>query len=381
MGHQRQFQRDRLYLYDLLRLLAIVEMVFGHTVTALVAPEYRMGLGWQAWEVFRGLTAPLFLIVSGVVQVYANKRDNTGRVLFSIVWRRIWWAVALIGIGYLLVFPARSLQHLPYVPEQAWQAFWKVNILQLIGATLIVNTLLFALTRTVAHYRRWAGLLGWSIAAVTPWVQQVPVQQWLPLPLAQYFTFAGGSLFPVFPYAAYMFLGGWLGARLYQMPQEAHRRYYQRRLLPLALAGMGFAAIGLWGVKAPFVPLFGAQQSSWALFGFRLTGVLLLIAVFGGSLPQYHRWYPALTLVSSRAFFLYILHLVLLYGTAWWNGPARIMPSALSVVEGVGAALLLIGVCVAAAVAVAQLRQKYQQLYVWLRSSIVVVIAALLILP
>ena len=57
----------RIQLLDFIRFMAMVLMVEGHTLEAFLRPQdIRMAdFGWNAWVGLRGLTAPLFLMVSG----------------------------------------------------------------------------------------------------------------------------------------------------------------------------------------------------------------------------------------------------------------------------------------------------------------------------
>ena len=57
---------SRLVLVDLARVLAILFMIQGHTLDVLLAPAYREGVLFDGWLFLRGLTAPVFFILSGV---------------------------------------------------------------------------------------------------------------------------------------------------------------------------------------------------------------------------------------------------------------------------------------------------------------------------
>ena len=80
MSIQPTHKGSRLFALDLARLMAMLMMMQGHTLDALVNPQL-MDLGtfpWNIWQFMRGLTAPIFLIVSGTVHVFAMKRDEQG---------------------------------------------------------------------------------------------------------------------------------------------------------------------------------------------------------------------------------------------------------------------------------------------------------------
>ena len=40
-------------------------MLYGHAVSALLAPEYRAGRWYDVWQFQRGLTSSLFLLLGG----------------------------------------------------------------------------------------------------------------------------------------------------------------------------------------------------------------------------------------------------------------------------------------------------------------------------
>ena len=58
--------RRRVVFLDLLRLVASVQMIQGHTVDGLLATELRHGWAYDAWTFLRGLTAASFLVASGL---------------------------------------------------------------------------------------------------------------------------------------------------------------------------------------------------------------------------------------------------------------------------------------------------------------------------
>ena len=68
--------RSRIPLLDSIRLIAILLMLQGHALEAFVAPAAMdwNSLHWQLWGQVRGLTAPLFLLVSGASTVLATRR-------------------------------------------------------------------------------------------------------------------------------------------------------------------------------------------------------------------------------------------------------------------------------------------------------------------
>src|SRR5688500_10465005 len=66
--------RQRSVFIDLARVLAVVFMLYGHTVSALLAPDYQCRAWFDAWQFQRGLTSSLFLLLSGFAFSIATTR-------------------------------------------------------------------------------------------------------------------------------------------------------------------------------------------------------------------------------------------------------------------------------------------------------------------
>jgi uncharacterized membrane protein len=55
----------RILFIDLARAIAVLLMVQGHTIDALLHPDFRTSLQYNAWLYLRGLTSCTFLFLSG----------------------------------------------------------------------------------------------------------------------------------------------------------------------------------------------------------------------------------------------------------------------------------------------------------------------------
>ena len=220
----------RLYALDLARFLAMVFMMQGHVLDALVTRDVIVTteFPWSIWHLIRGFTAPIFLMVSGAVHAFATKRDEEGRVREDVIAKRLRWAFTIMGIGYFMMFPAGSVWDFPFVAESTWRGFWAVNILQLTGVTMVLFVLTMAGTKSVAHMGRRALWVAGAILLVSPLLQAAGSMPFLPLWLSDYLTDANGSLFPIFPFSAYLFVGLAVGAKLRSIPKEQRDRRMKR---------------------------------------------------------------------------------------------------------------------------------------------------------
>ena len=92
---------QRITALDMARFLAMIMMVQGHTIDALASRDFLdiHFFPWNVWDFLRGFTAQIFLIVSGMVQVFANKRLENGKLKPETIKKRITIATILIIIG------------------------------------------------------------------------------------------------------------------------------------------------------------------------------------------------------------------------------------------------------------------------------------------
>ena len=95
---------NRLFFIDAVRAFAILMMLQGHFVDTLLNPIYRdeANIAYQIWSYFRGITAPTFFTISGLVFLYLllkakDKGDDQSRIK-----KGLYRGLLLIAIGYAL---------------------------------------------------------------------------------------------------------------------------------------------------------------------------------------------------------------------------------------------------------------------------------------
>lgn len=341
-GGEGTFRFDsRLHALDLARFLAMVFMMQGHILDALVSRTIIDTdlFPWNVWHLLRGFTAPIFLMVSGAVHAFATKRDENGKVRADVVNRRIMWGLTIIGIGYLLVFPAGRVWDLPFVSTSGWNAFFSVNILQLTGVTILLFIVTMANTTSVKSMGIRALAITAMIVAVTPVMQVTQVASVLPGWFGAYLTSASGSIFPIFPFSAYLFLGLAVGCWLRQIPVE--RRDALLKKYGLRVGGV----VALFAVTLQSVFLIAGvsndmmeHQMSIVLFLRRAGVVLMFFSLCVTILErtyQLRHWY---SLFGTKSLYIYVIHLILLFGTPWIEGIGRTHYRSLNLSDGLAIA-------------------------------------------
>lgn len=312
------FNTNRVPSLDFARIFAMLMMIAGHTFFSLINP-YSIDINsfpWNWWEFVRGATAPIFLTVSGIAQVFANKRDLTGRIPYKTIHKRVKTSLVLIALGYLLMFPADKIYDIPFVAPQYLSGFFSVNILQLIGVTLLLVILLFSLTRTDRQLFISSLTIGILLVLLTPITQFVNWFEILPYGMANYLDYRGGSYFGIFPFSAFVFLGIAFGTILKKVPSEQRIDFIIRKSL---IAIPIFAVLGylIHSFEYPLIrDLFSPYRASIGMIFYRYAIVALtfvLTGIIAKKLTEFHHYF---TFFGQKALYVYIVHIFILYGTA-----------------------------------------------------------------
>lgn len=294
-------------------------MLYGHVVSALLAPEYRAGAWFDAWNFQRGLTSSLFLLLSGFAFSIATVRHWTSHLgLSAKLLARLRRFAGFVLLGYALHLPGPRLTDLASAGDAQWRSFLAVDVLQLIGVTFIFIQFLVLIARNRWVFTGLALLIGGGMVVVTPqlWLVDWPAR--LPLWLSSYLEQDTGSLFPLFPWAAYILLGAAMG--------QVYSRWGASNLPAFAstgllLPGTVMVLSGLL-LEVPAPWLFGGGP--WTFIPPQVlvragSCFLIMGAVAHGSrvIQRLPRVFGA---VAQETLLIYFVHLCLVYGSVWGPG-------------------------------------------------------------
>lgn len=291
-------------------------MVMGHTLHALLSPTARASSWVQSYWELRGVTAPLFLLVSGWALVASlDHRPGAARATYG---RRIRRAFLLLFLGYLLRWPGWDTVHSLGWSEALVARLFEFDALQCIGLSLLVGATVLVL----APGNRSRALVFAMLAVGVPLVSGA---MWrfvphLPVVLRQALG-SEGSHFPLFPWAGFFFAGA-LAAQWFRLLRSGWPQ-------GLALAALGAAVLAV----TLRLPQDWSPTSAW-LVAFRVgEGLLALAAMSFAPVRLSRRLAP----VGRLSLWVYVLHLPVVYGWAGIPGLAEHVGPALEL----GPALLV----------------------------------------
>lgn len=328
---------------DVLRGFAVGCMLIWHTASSWVVPSLQTGSVWSALRAIGGMGAPLFLLLAGVsVTLKGGSRDVTDGINWALLRR----GLQIVLLGYLLRLQMWMIDSGAIVHPNAWQCYvpllvgfalgwmalrrapvdrlswiwaglavlclvagyarvaqlfparldglWRVDVLQIIGVSLVIITLLIARVRKPISWLLLAvaiTLLAHELGKLLPGSLPVPIAAYIarwPIPVGA----RQMAMFPLFPWLAYLLVGlvagkwfareqrgfiilgaaavGWILAMLI-----AESRSYIHDLIVAApivthlvrVAYRVFVAIGLSGVAYAMCRWLAPLTVPWRWFG------------------------------------------------------------------------------------------------------------------
>ncbi|HZJ54246.1 MAG TPA: heparan-alpha-glucosaminide N-acetyltransferase domain-containing protein [Myxococcaceae bacterium] len=293
----------RVRAFDWLRGLAVLVMIETHAMV-LLRKELLSTPTAGVLDYLNGLVAPSFIFAAGfslaLVQVRAASAPGprAPRVLRSL--RRIG---EVLAVGTLI-----NWVWFPISVDPGW--LLRVDILQCIGLTLLaalpLNVALGARPRVLATVSLLVGL---ALFLVAPFADGVTG------PLQDLLNKSGPrrSVFPLLPWAGWVFLGGAAGATAARGTAAEIRR--------LAV-GIGVASVAAWLLKPVWLAVYPPHEfwvtdpANTGARGISVMAVLLLLLAIEARAPAGARRSPAvwlLELFGTSSLAAYFWHEMLIY--------------------------------------------------------------------
>ncbi len=293
----------RIHGLDTARALAVVAMIFGHSADALLALTVRATPGVQTYWIFRGLTAPLFMLVSGwaVVTVISHSRATGMPVLRA----RLPRVLLLLGLGMALRWPGWGLERLFGFDASVWAHFLGFDALQCIGASLLLCAAALAWVDRPGARTALVAVLAGLLPLLGVLAHGQGFMASLPQPFRAMLVHSPTSPFPLIPWGGYFFAGALMGLLL----PRVHAHWL--RVAVLFGAGLGLV-VALHASWSPGLPPHSPVQ----IFH-RLGQVLILCALLTAVPAAIAR---RLQPVGRSTLVLYVFHIPILYGWSTFPG-------------------------------------------------------------
>jgi uncharacterized membrane protein len=339
MTETSKAHRGRFLALDLLRFLAVVLMVQGHTFREVLVQSVR-DTTWFSWhEYIHGFTAPIFLFSSGLAFGITTFRGWEKHLSWGpTLKKRFERYILLLLIGYWIHLPRLSIKSLMEASPERLAKVFKVDALQNIGVTLLLAELLVIALRTPKRFVRAASALGIAFVLAAPFLGQLSLEG-VPIFFAGFINRSTGSFFPLAPYSAFLLAGIVTAYFLYDAERAGFRERSGLKLLVFGCAVAGFGK--LMTELGADAALFG-DHNVW-VYGpfFFLVRIGVVWAVLGALalltelVPHLLDNRPGrfLQLMGQETLVIYVSHLFILWGSAVNSAVAKKYKYSLDVFE------------------------------------------------
>ena len=313
----------RLRFIDLARSIAIIMMLQGHfialtyddyfaQVDLINANGFSDNFGFDIWFQLRSLTAPMFFTVTGLVFVYLLLANpDTPFFKQKRVRKGIRRAFYIIFWGYLLQLNYQSLSY--YLAGNINQRFFAFHVLQSIGTSILLLIIVYGIYKLIKGIIPLYVLLfalGVVVFLFNPILKGS--EQYFPQGahvIFQNMIKGPKSFFPLIPWAGFVFIGGSIGAFIRTNTELIKQRSFIFKFIGygvsfcLIMLGVFYlldmSGVPFWEQKTPFIQ---------TLFIILILGILMLFE------PRLKRSDTLIMAMGQNTLFIYILHVMLLYG-------------------------------------------------------------------
>jgi uncharacterized membrane protein len=296
----------RRYL-DWLRGVAVLIMVEAHVFDAWTAPTDRATPLYRLFILIGGFGAPAFLFLAGValsLAIGSRLRKGVQRREALRLARRRGWQV--FGLAFLFRFQSFVIS------QGAAITLLKVDILNILGLSMLAAALLWGLARTRAARIGLFVAVAAVVAAVAPAVRASTAIAGWPEPLQWYFQpWPGHSSFTLSPWPAFLFAGVAVGEWLEGLgtaPAEWRVTWQLGGLGALLVAG---------GYAATYFPPIYDHGALWTIapsfVGVRL-GILFIAMPLAFAWVARRQPGSVLEKFGVASLFVYWIHVEMVYG-------------------------------------------------------------------
>ena len=307
---------NRLYFIDIIRAFAILMMLQGHFIDALLGNSYRNinSETFVLWSFFRGITAPIFFTISGLIFTYLLLKAKEKGLENARMKKGIIRGFYLIAIGYFI-----RINFINWFSGRINPSFFATDVLHCIGLSLILTVSLFFLChKKVLLFSILTLILGSLIFVLEPLYRTLHIEG-IPVFIHNYISKSGGAVFRIIPWYGYSCMGAFIATLFYW---NLHKKHFKTTIVSLFMCfGLLLVLYSSELLTQAFeitdINVFKDASNYNYLFS-KLGYVLLYFAFFYG-VEKYVK-HPLLTKIGKNTLSIYVVHFILLYGSFFGIG-------------------------------------------------------------
>ncbi len=315
-------------------------MLQGHFIDTLIAPIYKddSSIVFVVWSYFRGITAPVFFTISGLIFTYLLLRAHAKGNDQPRIKKGLFRGMLLIAIGYSL-----RINLISWLSGYFNTYFLVIDVLQCIGLSLIILVCLHILLKKHSYlFSCVLFTIGCLSFLSEPLYRNLAIEN-LPLIIANYMTKINGSVFTILPWLGYSAFGAFISTVFFR---HAHRnRFKTVTIISFFTMGILLMFCSTWFLlklnKITGIELLKLSADYNYLFT-RLGNVLILFGIF----YSFERFLKQsiITRIGEKTLSIYVIHFIILYGSYTGYGLKRFLNQSLTPTEAILGAIIFIAI-------------------------------------
>ncbi|HYF04144.1 MAG TPA: heparan-alpha-glucosaminide N-acetyltransferase domain-containing protein [Patescibacteria group bacterium] len=349
----------RLTFIDVMRGIAVLFMIEAHILNSMLDPVFETGFVYEALNLMSGFASASFIFCAGAgFWLALERKGDDFRAFKKPLWHYLRRLLFILALAYWLHLPVFSFQQILQLPREQLTVLLECNVLQLIVATSLFSLLLFFLLPRRDLLKNVYLVSALSIFFSTPAVWSLRPLDVMPMPIALYFAQQPISKFPLFPWSGYLLAGAAFTAFFLKAADKEH---FAKIAALVSFAGI---FIFLYGSRLVPFELYGYNDwwyTSPAHSLYRLSGVICVFAL----LYLFQEWIASqrvgafLINAGQESLFIYVFHLMIVYGSVLNAGLSAFLKDSLSPVP----LMLLIAAVTWVSSAIAFMWKYYKKQY------------------
>ncbi|MCK9280859.1 MAG: DUF1624 domain-containing protein [Melioribacteraceae bacterium] len=338
----------RLVFIDLLKGLVLLMMIETHVFNPLLQPEYKEATWFVFLTFINGLVAPSFLFASGFTFILSTSKTFDSKFDKTIFLTKLKRIGVIFLLGYVLRLPQMNLSDLiNKSTDLQMRIFLSVDILQCIAVGLFIFVISSVIFNKEKSNLIFLIIATFIVILISPIMWLIHFDNFMPSAIANYFNRLNGSLFPLFPWIAFIFSGGIAAHYFLILKKSGKTENYFNNLF---ITGILFFVIGFFVYNNLKGVVFGTVIPHPFFFIERL-GIILFLLYFMNLISKFIDLSNSfLVKVSKESLIVYFLHLELIY-LGFFNGEslATVYKDQFNLFEASGVALIIMLLMIAAA--------------------------------
>jgi uncharacterized membrane protein len=304
--------KNRALFIDMLKGFALIVMIEVHVFNSMLMPELKQSWWWPSLNFINGLVAPSFSFASGLVFVLSlQKGVDELRKFGKEFWRKFLRIGLIFFVGYSLHLPYYSLTDIINNPtQQNLESLFTVDILQLISTGLIVLMFARMFFKSEKGFYNFSLIATLVVLVFSPVVWKYDFSNYMPVLFSNYFNKMHGSLFPLFPWWAFVFSGAYVAKYYIKAKQNNSEKEFARKLIIL---GVSFYLFSVAIMYFLFPAAMGKIFPNPFFFLERFGLIIFFLGIFWFYLINKENYSSLILDVSRQSLLVYWLHLQLIY--------------------------------------------------------------------